>query len=307
MGNNKCYAYVMKKTRQANHQVVGIRLLFIVTLLVAFVTAVTYGFYNYMRTSTPVAEILKTVEAKARQQYQNLAVDANKVWPAQMGTQMALHDDNFSFGVSSQSMPTLYVWMKEDGDKATGASGPLAAHSIIADQLKRAGFERQSPWLSQLKHIYARADTTCLELFDDNQGVLTLSCYKPEIVTEVSQYAQDFVTAYNNANLNGTVGKSDTVGPIVIKSQHDEGVIGSSHEAGYDIAEVVVTQDGKKKLVLFYNKRGGPWQYIAQADDEYGFRCGDYTANEDVRKAMHNQVCLSETGHVRLDTTNPAL
>jgi len=114
-----------------------------------------------------------------------------------------------------------------------------------------------------------------------------------------------FVNEYLKAN--ASLKASDlAVGPLTIKSKNGSGVIGSSHAAGYDIAEMVVSTKASKKIALFYAK-GTAWHYITQANDEFGFECGPMKSNPDVRKALYDQVCLSENGQVRLDTSNRAL
>jgi len=116
---------------------------------------------------------------------------------------------------------------------------------------------------------------------------------------------QSIATVYQSAH-PGKPLPSLLFGPFVVKSHYGAGVIGSSHAAGYDIAEAVVMYGSEKKLALFYNKLNGPWQYVTEATDEFGFKCQDFKATEEVRKVMNDQVCLSDEGPVRLDTQNPA-
>ncbi|HEY5667950.1 MAG TPA: hypothetical protein VIR03_02175 [Candidatus Saccharimonadales bacterium] len=271
--------------------------------VLVFVAALTWRLFVY----TPSASrVLKTVTGDIKAAYANLAVD-NTVWPAQMGSQLSLHDSAYNFNVSSQNMPSFYVTMREvSGGTGRGkiAVTPETADSVIAKRMKAYRFSVDEANSKLPVVAYGRRGTTCLEIYDKTQAVLTFTCYEHSQIYEKSKEAQPFVKAYNIANSTKPVTSAYTVGPIVIKSQNGAGVIGSSRTANYDIAEAVFSKGVTKKLILFYKKGSGDWRYVAQANDEYGFSCADYKADSDIRAAMHDQVCLDDFGPTRLDTNN---
>lgn len=276
----------------------------LLALVVILVTALTWRLFVY----TPsTSRILKTVTSDIKAAYSNLAVDET-VWPAQMGSQLTLHDTAYNYNVSSQSMPSLYVTMRVGAGNAGGktAAAPDAVDSVIAKRMKAYRFSVDKSNSKLPVVMYGRRETTCFEIYDKTQAVLTFSCYERSQIYEKSKEAQPFVKAYNVANSAKPITNAYTIGPVVIKSQYGGGVIGSSQTADYDIAEAVLSKGVTKKLVLFYKKGSGDWQYITQANDEYGFSCIDYKANSDVRAAMHNQICLDDFGLTRLDTNNRA-
>ncbi|HSX17421.1 MAG TPA: hypothetical protein VLH86_04970 [Patescibacteria group bacterium] len=282
------------------------RPLMMVVAALALIIAVLAA-YSFYRQPT-VSEAMDTIKSKTESKYSNVAVDASQ-WPAQMGSQLSLHATGYDYNVSSQSFPSLYFTLKETPQVPSGTvvNSPKEITGTIDAEMDNAGFKVDSANHTNEFTLYGRKDTTCFRIYTDQQFTVTFTCYDHNNIAGVSQDAQPFVNAFNKANPTQPINLNSTIGPIVIKSHYGAGAIGSSHEAGYDIAEAVVTQSNVKKLVLFYNKYGGDWQYITKANDEFGFSCKDYTANADVRKAMFDQICLGDQGQVRLDTNNRAL
>ncbi len=290
-----------KKSARTQQRYTPLTIFLMCALLALTLLAIwAYGAVNRQFNITQsFSAITKNTEAT----YSNIAVKTDN-WPAQMGSQIALHDEAFDFSVSSQSMPSMYSTMRDPsaGQGAANATSVKAAHGIIAAEMKATGM-KASDTNNKLPFIhYTKGDTQCLE--QSTSDVLTLSCYKQGQIATVSVQLQPFASMYNTRNPN-TLG--EVFGPFVVKSKYGAGVIGSSHTAGYDIAEGVVTRNGVKKLVLFYNKNGGPWLFIDKANDEYGFKCEAYTVDPDIRAAMQGQICLGSEGHVRLDSTDRAL
>lgn len=274
-----------------------------IILGVAALIAIGFGVYKHLQKTVPITSIMTAIETSVNNKYSNLKV-YNSGWPAQMGSQQALHQAGYNFDVSSQSMPSIYIGMEDDSGTSTKpkASNPTDAQGLIAAEMKVVGY-KIDPLNDTLPAInFTHNSDNCFELYDSTQGILTFSCYVPRDIGQASEQAVPFVTAYNKANPKQPISQSVVIGPIDIKSQSGGGVINPSKSAGYDIAEAVVTFGTTKMLVLFYNKDNGPWQYITQAGDEYGFSCQAYTANPSVRAAMYNQICLGPTGQVRLDS-----
>jgi len=259
------------------------------------------------------AEIMQAVKNEVNDAYAGVYIN-DSAWFAEMGTGVPVPAPGYKFDVSSRSMPTLYFSLGADPGqskqvrhnlffKRTVPAIPnielLSGEIVIV--MDKAGFTLEQA--TDDKAIqFIKDDKTCV--YTTANGVVSFSCSDPAAIAQAAKQAQPLVEGYTRAK-PGLAGV--TIGPVVIKSQNGAGVIGSSKTAGYDIAEAVVAVDGKSSLVLYYNKDNGPWQYIAQAGDEYGFYCKDYTANADVRKALYDQICIGDDGHRRLDTNNRAL
>ncbi|HTE57335.1 MAG TPA: hypothetical protein VK694_01210 [Verrucomicrobiae bacterium] len=257
------------------------------------------------------AEVLVDIGKRVTSKYDYLAADSS--WVAQMGSGAALQPDGYKFRVNSESFPSLHISYKANA----ASDAPLLPQTLdpaVQLAMENAGYYRASgeydlvstQSTSDLKYSsYSTDESTCLYI-QDTQRAATISCFTKDELKQAAVTASPYITSYLDAQPH-LVANQLTFGPVTIKSQTKSGVIGASETAGYDIAEAVIAVDGSKKLVLYYSQQGGPWKYIAQADDEYGFRCQVFMANEDVRKALHGQVCLGDTGHVRLDSTRRAL
>lgn len=257
------------------------------------------------------AGVLADIDKRVTNKYDYLATESS--WSAQMGSGAALKADGYKFRVSSEFFPSLHVGYKVDA-KPDAPLLPQVLDPIVQLAMENAGYYRASGEydlvgttpMSDLKYSsYATDDSTCLYI-TDSQRAATISCFTKDELKQAAVTANTYLTTYMDAQPQ--LAASQLVfGPVTIKSQTKSGVIGASETAGYDIAEAVIAVDGTKKLVLYYSAQGGPWKYVTQADDEYGFRCQAFMANDDVRRAMHGQVCLGDTGHVRLDSTRRAL
>lgn len=279
-----------------------------ITPIVLIVIAFGGALYLQQR-SADRHSLLSTVQNKVNSTYSNIAIN-DSPWPAQMGSGVSVAASGYDFQLNSQSLPSMYFTMKDGHFTAMTSSrtanSPHAIVSPIIDTtITRAGYIAYIGKQNIITYINDY-DNKCLSIFDQNQTVLTLTCYTKEDTNAAAAKIQPFVAAYTKSNQN-TDSSSTTYGPATIKSQNKSGVITSSFAPGYDIAEAVIQNGTRKQLALFYSKDGGAWHYITQADDEYGFSCSAYTANPDVRKAMYDQICLSDQGQVRLDTNNRAL
>jgi hypothetical protein len=181
--------------------------------------------------------------------------------------------------------------------------------TFVGDRLKSYGFTTSD------HKTYQKNDVTCTVLNDPPQlehpganeasNLLYVNCFDASTIRAAATDMKPFVESYLKAN--PSVKPSElSVGPLSVKSKSGSGVISSSHAAGYDIAELVVSTPHKKQIALYY-ARGSAWHYVTQASDEFGFQCGPMSANPEVRNVFYDQVCLSAHGAVRLDTNNRAV
>jgi hypothetical protein len=271
--------------------------------------------HRYTQRPTSVDEVLLTIKKEVNNAYTGVHID-DSGWFAEMGRGVALTPPNAEFKVSSRNMPTLYFTLGAD----VPAKAKTAKHygflnrripgiqaidqlpSVVTKAMERAGYRTI---VMPQERIYLNEDRDITCAYKEENGAGTFSCYNGYSIGAATAFAEPFALSY--AEATGAKLSELTVGPLVIKSQYGAGVIGSTHEAGHDIAEAVIEQSGKKSVVLFYNKDAGPWIYITKADDEFGFPCKDYKANAEVRKVMYDQICLGDEGQVRLDTNNRAV
>lgn len=249
-------------------------------------------------------DMLEEVSKAVTSTYANIAVN-NDQWVAQMGSGVPLWPIGYAFGVSSKSLPSIHFGTIETAlepgakpDNRIQAATPDSVLGVVTQTLTDARYTIQK--VEDGAITFQNEHELCIYTSE------TLTCYRDDMVSaaagEVQPFYEAIVAHRPESALRGLV-----IGPAVVKSQNGAGVIGSSHEAGYDIAEVLVREGDDEYIALFYNKSDGPWVFVAQAGDEYGFSCTDMATNYDVRKAFYDQICLSESGHVRLDTANPAL
>ncbi len=298
-----CYNTDVTNIRKSNRgHIYLIAVLCFVLLAVIGVGAKLY-FHSAVKQS-PLQEIRKQVTAT----HDNIAVN-DGAWPAQMGSGMPVVVPDFNFSISSQRLPSLYFGLK---DKANGSEtkSPYDIEPIIEKTLARDGYS--SLYVGPTTRLFTNnslaQEEKCLSIYDGQQTVLTLTCYQAQEAIAVAQTLKPFVGAYTKA-VPGNIDTETYFGPVTIKSHNTVGVIGPSQAAGYDIAEMIIAQkdDTNKQIALFYNKQGGAWQYVTQASDEFGFTCGSFLANPDVRSAMHGQICLSNNGQVKFGTSERAL
>lgn len=283
--------------------------LFLLLITVGIIASCLFVYLHYIRfTPVPVSDIMHNIHTSIGAEYSNLTANQT-TWPAQMGSQQPLAAPGYSFNVSSQSMPSLYITMGAavQYSSKVHARSIKAAHDVVSAQMRLAHYQIDPTHSSLPEITYHYKTTDCLELLSDAEATLTLSCYDAVQIPSVAQQLQPFVGAYNSTHPERLIRQNDIVGPVVIKSQHGTGVIEASHTPGYDIAEMVVTQNSHKKLLVFYNQNNGQWQYVTQANDEYGFACKDYQQTTAMREAFYNQICLGDHGQIRLDSSAPAL
>ncbi|MDB5182628.1 MAG: hypothetical protein JWO47_412 [Candidatus Saccharibacteria bacterium] len=263
-----------------------------------------------------ISEVNKTVADK----YPSLSTYTTD-WFAQMGTSASIPVDGYTFSLSSQNFPTTQLLQKGPDQPVNPPASEtiISAKEAVAKTMSAHGFNTAqdkytiaavnnvmtNSRVDASYDVYKSGGTTCLEIYYSFNPNVTLSCFTAAEAASMAAKAKQFVYAYTAANPE-TVSKI-TFGPLTIKSQHKSGVLGPSHLAGYDISEAVFAVGDVKNIALYYNHLNGPWTYITRANDEYGFTCGSMTSNPTVRKIMYNQICLSATGQVRLDTNNRAL
>lgn len=219
-------------------------------------------------------------------------------WVAHMETGQIVHRSSYDFGISTQALSYLAFFPKPSQYQNPEAQ-PLRALDIIQPFLVRHDFEVQQ--LQDAALSYDDSDITCT--FLNKEQYSSLACYTEDNLEDAFKSAQPFYAAY-------TFGQ-DQIGinieSYTIKSENNDGVISSSKKPGYDIAEAVISTGSSRFVALFYNKNGGPWQYVTQAGDEWGFRCEDIQKNPEAREALYDQICLTDSGQERLDTSNRAL
>ena len=254
-------------------------------------------------------ELLRSVQQKVEKSYQNVAADSG-TWSAQGVTGVAVSTLEYPYMVQSSSLPSVRFALKEVGLSGEASDDKLIAKSVdtvlgvVISELAESEYTIDE--LSDDAVSFSRAGGKCN--FTSANGIATLSCYSDDDVSAAAAAIAPFYSSLLTGDPSMTY-EDLTLGPFVIKSHDGSGVIGSSHEAGYDIAELVVQTDGMEGgfLALFYKKFEGPWVYVTKAADEFGFSCKAMSATSDARKAFYDQVCLSEAGHIKLDTNNPAL
>ena len=259
--------------------------------------------------------LFKAIDKQTKQTFSNIYTTYGSDWFAQMGTGIPADVEGFDFKMNSQAAPTLNFGFGDERPDTfkkfffftrtpKHTDSLTDANEVIDSVMARAGFTKTVGENNNV--FYDKQGATCV-LATSNDGVLTLSCSTPLIFNTLATDAKPFVDEYQKAN-PGIAAKDIAFGPLDIKDDADAAkVITASKSSGYQIAEALVTVNDKEELVLYYRKTTTPWMYVTKADDEYGFRCGDYQKDADMRKAFYDQICLSETGHVRLDTNNRAL
>jgi hypothetical protein len=269
-------------------------------LLVIGVAAVVAVGTVAWRLQTAAHEDLKPIFAAIKQD-----LDANTTeyktdiqpWLAQNISDQKLAVDGYGYRISSSALPFMQI-QPVAPHYDTSMPGPATSTSTIRERigsvLLSKGFSASTTVetmsaMSATTH-YARGDETCT--LDEARATytLTLSCNSPELPADVAGEAQPFVNEYLTHHTN--LHEADlSFGPLTIKSQDPSGVIRQSKNAGYDIAEAIVNEPRGLRIALYYQKQGGPWHYITDTTDEFGFNCEDMRSNPDARKAMYAQVC----------------
>lgn len=283
-------------------------------LLVLVVIAVVgiAGWLVWNSRPKPLSVILEDVKTDISSSFNDIDVTQKK-WTAQYTTNTPQKVANYDYSISPQSSSTITFGRRDAQQDKT-----ITRFFFFKQKVGTAweGEDINSPFAKKVTAIFQKNKFTVTKEGDNTVfkrdadtclfSGAQLSCYNPDILASIAAESKPFIDAYLAKHPEAQA-KDIVFGPLTIKSQDGSGVISSSHEVGYDIAEAVITVKDKKTVVLYYQKSGGDWRYVTEGEDDYGFRCGPMKADPDARKALYNQVCLSQTGHVRLDTNNRAL
>jgi hypothetical protein len=271
---------------------------------------------------------VEQIVTQAQHDLENTYYDVNIVrtdqqWHSEMTLDTPHTVNGYDYNVSSAAAPGIFLYYGSDEfpektvttkkqyyfftkhlQKAT--SKEQLQLSLIKTLLSN-NFSVTDPDGDLKKGLMISRDSDTCDLTSGKYNELQLVCFNENILRNIASNAKPFVDGYLKAHKDSKASEI-TVGDISIKSQ-EPGVIQSSKKAGYDIAEAVIVEGGKKHLALFYQnlEKDSLWHYVTEAHDEYGFMCGPMKANKDVRTAFYDQICLSSHGQVRLDTHNRAL
>jgi prepilin-type N-terminal cleavage/methylation domain-containing protein len=319
------------KVNQKGFSVVEILIVIVVIGLIGTVGWLVYDRQN--ASPKTLDEVLTRISSDAKKTYTNAVFEPKYDWTAEASGTAFNKVDGYDYSVSGVGKGIWLAYEYSDKSETTSrflffkrnvppAKNLDEVKNWVGNQLVKYGFSTSD------NKTYIKDDNTCnvlndpTSLFpnqegnmetDQNTGLLEVTCFGKEVLRDSAAQMKPFVDEYLKANAD--LKASDlTVGPLTIKSKYGAGVIGSSRTAGYDIAEMVVSTKSKKQIALYYAKNAeigtgnnAGWQYVTQANDEFGFKCGDMKADPDARKALYDQVCLSENGQVKLDTNNSAL
>ncbi len=306
----------------------------IILAIVVLVGGITWFFIEHNAKPNSPDETLSAITKDMNNTFSDVEFKNHNTWNAEMEATSYDKVAGYDFSVSDVGKNVWFIFEGEGKPRTITqykfihkTLQPAANMSLVVgrtkDVLVKYGYT------SSDNKIYKKGDEYCTVAIDseslfpnitnynsDVQGdsnLLQVNCFTDAELQAAAGQLKPFVDAYVAANQT-TKASDITAGPVTIKSSNDAGVIGSSHQAGDDIAEMVVTINGKKQVALFYAKnadivthKNSGWIFVTQANDEYGFKCGDMAANPDSRKAFYDQVCLSANGQVRLDTNNRAL
>jgi hypothetical protein len=209
-----------------------------------------------------------------------------------------IHVNDYAYKLSSAALHTVRIQTlyphNGEGSNFTPSVDTYVVHDRVADVLKKYGYEEGGSVESGLKMtaktVFTGGDVMCTLTEDRSNYDVVLVCDSPELRGQLAAQGGLFIPQYLAKHPN--LSESDlTYGPAIIKSRHPAGVLHPSKTAGYDIAEVLIQEPHGTRLVLYYKKQNGPWTYITDTTDEFGFTCGDMRADPDARKAMYAQVC----------------
>lgn len=296
------------------------------------------GYYVYKKNDKPNTpdEVLTRIDKDVNSQFSNADFEPESSWSAEFTPTGFVKVDGYDYKVSGAGKRISLAF----GDTESGKNFdkpredkkfilfkrtvPPARSVAEIKEFVKLKFSEYGLESSDSK-TFIKGDTTCYvqndpaELagndFNEPSNVVGIACADPQTLKETAEKYKPFVEALIKENTAVTA--SDlSVGPLTIKSEDSSGVIGASKTEGYDLAELVVSEKGydeptflSKTIAIFYAKNG-QWQFITQADDEFGFHCDAFRADEDARKAFYDQICYEYTGNkgqIRLDTNNRAL
>jgi hypothetical protein len=221
-------------------------------------------------------------------------------WYAQdtRGTR-GMYVSGYTFQLSTAALHTVRIQPRlprdsEGGSNFTPSVATDTVHDRVATIMRQNGFAVGGRIGNGLgtgsKTLYTRGSEICTLTENRVTYDLALVCDSPALRNQLAAQATLFIPQYLSKHPD--VQASDiTFGPVIIKSRHAAGVLHPSKTAGYDIAEALITEPRGTRLVLYYQKQNGPWVYITDTTDEFGFTCSDIRADPDARKAMYAEVC----------------
>jgi hypothetical protein len=219
-------------------------------------------------------------------------------WLAENISDQKVSVDGYDYRISSSALPFMQIQPVTPQYATFAGSAPVTSISTVRGHISSVllgkGFSasKTTETMNAMSATtqYARGDETCTLDEAGSTYILTLSCNSPEFPKQVAAEGKPFVKEYltHHTNLRGA---DLTFGPLTIKSQHPSGVIKPSKNAGYDIAEAMINEPRGLRIALYYQKQGGPWHYVTDTTDEFGFNCQDMRSNPDARKALYAQVC----------------
>lgn len=281
--------------------------------------------HNHWQKPAPLRQVQKLPGQDAAEAMQNLMASIQKEvggkldsqkdykvttrgWYAEYGpSREPASVPGYDFQISTAGDPVLIADAARraaDGGLETGK--PTKPLTTVVDALGAAlhgrGFKS-----SDTLH-YRKDDQVCIINLEATY-TLSMICNSPEVHKYFAAQLDPFVKSYAANKKVATT--NIEFGPLKINSQNRGGnpAVGASETAGYDLAELVVQQGGKKTVALYYQK-DKTWHFITEAHDEFGFSCEDIMQNPDARKAMHDQVCYEyrgDVGQIRVDSDRRAL
>jgi prepilin-type N-terminal cleavage/methylation domain-containing protein len=308
--------------------------LLVVIFVVGLLGLVGWLVYDRQNTSPKTLdEVLARISTDATKVFTNAVFEPKYDWTAEATGTAFNTVDGYDYSVSGVGKGIWLAYEYSDKSETTSrllffkrtvppAKNLDEVKNWVGNQLVKYGFSTSD------NKTYTKDENTCNVLndpnslfqnkeatieTDQNTNLLEVTCFGREILKDSAAQMKPFVDEYLKANTD-LIASDLTVGPLTIKSKNGAGVISSSRTAGYDIAEMVVSTNSNKQIALYYAKNtendtdnNAGWRYVTQANDEFGFKCGDMIADPDARKALFDQVCLSENGQIKLDTNNRAL
>jgi hypothetical protein len=291
------------------------------------------GWYFTHQNAKPanLDETLTWITRDAKNKYSNATFEPKYDWTAEASATAFNKVDGYDFTVSGvgQGIQLAYAYsdqpitqkrLKFFTHTIRPATSLDEVKEFVGKRLVKYGFKTTD------NKSYTRDSNTCNVLNDptslfpnqngseqENSNLLQVTCFGPDALQQAASQMEPFVTEYLAAH--PSLKASDlAVGPLTVKSKYGAGVIGSSKNAGYDIAELVISTKDRKQIALYYAKdadintgQTSGWKYVTEANDEFGFKCEDMKKSPDAEKAFYDQVCLGADGQVRLDTNNRAL
>ncbi|MDB5164579.1 MAG: hypothetical protein JWL89_205 [Candidatus Saccharibacteria bacterium] len=298
-----------------------IAVLFALIIIVA-VGLIGFRVFGNAESKVPVGTIFNNLQMASKQKFSDTLFVGKVSWPAENGTGMPLKAGGYPFKVSTENMPSLqFVGVETsspeespecavqaelrpascpDPNADTTSPSPEAMHPIIAAEMKKDGFKQQKAYSYKDTEDNGGYTATIEPYVSKSRGCVyadrldvRFSCYDKAAIQQAAAKLSPFVTQYEQQyRPTATV----YYGPSLIKG---------SQIAGYSKAEIIVVDGNIRRVAFFYDKDNGPWKYVARTDDELGLSCKELQIKPDVRAAFHGQICQSNNGAIRLDSTQP--